>query len=192
MSLGRLLTSGKSLVGLQNNDCRYEMRPKNLLPKFGSDKNPFLTAKSKAESLQAEFSRKLPTVTRTLTPAEQDAAKLNETKPLPAIKAFKSEETAPVKPIAKTKMLNRLSRWLNKLNPLNWRRAASRAEKKSAGRFAKTPVQTELSLEKIKVLRNDLTEADVEVVPVKISVQPKQQPAAPAAKVAETAELIKT
>ena len=41
MSLGKLLTSGKSLVGLQNAEGRYEMRAQNLLPKFGSEKNPF-------------------------------------------------------------------------------------------------------------------------------------------------------
>ena len=190
MSLGRLLTSGKSLVGLQNDGCRYEMRPKNLLPKFGSDKNPFLTAKPKVESAPAESSRKVSVESRTLKSAEPEVAKLSETKPLPAIKAFKSSEAVPEKPIVKINMLNRLSRWLNKLNPLNWRRGA-RAEKKSAA-IIKTPIQAELSLDKIKVLRNDLTEADVEVVPVKISVQPKPQPAAPPAKVAETAELIKT
>lgn len=187
MSLGRLLTSGKSLVGLQNHECRYEMRPKNLLPKFGSDKNPFLT-KPKPQPVRVETVSKLPTVPRTLKPPEPEVEKPMEAKPLPAIKAVKSEASDSPKANVKTNMLIHLSRGLKKLNPLNWRRA--RAEIKSAG--AKAPVQTELSLDKIKVLRNDLTEADVEVVPVKISVQPKPQPAAPPAKVAETAELIKT
>src|SRR5262249_235881 len=41
MSLVRLLTAGKSLIGIQEETSRYRMRAKNLLPKFGSDKNPF-------------------------------------------------------------------------------------------------------------------------------------------------------
>jgi hypothetical protein len=32
---------------------------------------------------------------------------------------------------------------------------------------AKSPVQVELSLEKVKVVHNDLTDADVEIVPIK-------------------------
>ena len=41
-----------------------------------------------------------------------------------------------------------------------------RAAPPSAGRNV-TPVQVELSLEKVKVVHNDLTDADVEIVPMK-------------------------
>ncbi len=41
MSLGRLLTNGKSLVTFRDSAGHYRMRPRNLLPKFGSGKNPF-------------------------------------------------------------------------------------------------------------------------------------------------------
>jgi hypothetical protein len=52
--------------------------------------------------------------------------------------------------------------WANKLNPISIFRAQQLDPKKIA-----TPVQTELSLEKVQVLRNDLSDADVEVVPLK-------------------------
>src|SRR5258708_22903170 len=41
MSLVRLLTTGKSLVGMQDNLSRYRLTKHRLLPKFGSKKNPF-------------------------------------------------------------------------------------------------------------------------------------------------------
>src|SRR5260370_38120811 len=41
MSLVRLLTTGKSLVGMQDNLSRYRLTKQRLLPKFGSGKNPF-------------------------------------------------------------------------------------------------------------------------------------------------------
>jgi hypothetical protein len=41
MSLMRLLTSGKSLVGMQDNLSRYRLTKQRLLPKFNSKKNPF-------------------------------------------------------------------------------------------------------------------------------------------------------
>jgi hypothetical protein len=49
--------------------------------------------------------------------------------------------------------------WVSKLNPISIFRAPESV--------TVTPVQTELSLEKVQVLRNDLSDADVEVVPLK-------------------------
>jgi hypothetical protein len=60
--------------------------------------------------------------------------------------------------------------WLKKINPLVWFGNRKPAEPKPAiPRFSKshTPIQGELSLDNIKVMRNDLSEADVEVVPMK-------------------------
>src|SRR5690348_15827254 len=47
MSLGKLLTTGKSLVGLSHSSARYQLQ-KDALPKFESPKNPF-AAKASAE-----------------------------------------------------------------------------------------------------------------------------------------------
>src|SRR5215510_10841154 len=41
MSLMRLLSAGKSLVGVRDNGSRYRMGNPGMLPRFGSQKNPF-------------------------------------------------------------------------------------------------------------------------------------------------------
>jgi hypothetical protein len=56
----------------------------------------------------------------------------------------------------------RTSGWISKLNPISIFNAADSFANKNA-----TPVQVELSLEKVKVVHNDLTDADVEIVPMK-------------------------
>ncbi len=188
MSLGKLLTSGKCLIGLHDDGGRYEMRPKNLLPKFGSDRNPFVTAKP--ESIAPAPVEKVPTIARTYTPAEVDAAKSEEVPKLPSVTAVRANSIAEEKKPglgAKTGLL--FARIVTYANPMKWfRRKDSRDP-----RFDKAPVQTELSLERIKVVRNDLSDADLEVVPVKVVVQPKTEPVVqPAAKAEATPELIKT
>jgi hypothetical protein len=52
------------------------------------------------------------------------------------------------------------------------------------GRFpfsGTTPVQAELSLEKVQVVRNDLSDADLEIVPAAVPVVPEQLPSLMAA-----------
>ena len=77
-------------------------------------------------------------------------------------------------------MIARLGGWKAKLAGLVARRPLK--EPKSAiPRFTKPPVQGELSLDRIKVLRNDLSDSDLEVVPAK----PSTAPAAPIVPAAE-------
>ena len=45
MSLGKLLTTGKSLVGLHGASGRYQLRT-GAMPKFESSKNPFVQAEA--------------------------------------------------------------------------------------------------------------------------------------------------
>jgi hypothetical protein len=52
MSFTKLLATGKSLIGMKDQDCPYRMRRKNLLPKFESTKNPFATP-AKVEAIAA-------------------------------------------------------------------------------------------------------------------------------------------
>jgi hypothetical protein len=192
MNLGKLLTSGKSLVGLQNAEGRYEMRPKNLLPKFGSEKNPF--SKTKPQSLQPELVEKISTIARTMTSAEVAAARLKETKRLPVVTALKNTGAAAPEISLKTQALTWISQWLAKTNLRSWwNNRKSKVTKPAASQFSKPPVQAELSLDKVKVLRNDLSEGDLEVVPVKISVKAKTEAIEqPAVQAEETAELIRT
>jgi hypothetical protein len=176
MSLGKLLNAGRSLVGLHNSGERYQLRT-GALPKFGSRKNPF-AAQGESSSEAAEQ----------LTPAEMAAASLKDTQRLPLLipkPAAGGEGVQPVQPenpvVASPSPAPKggtanvpaqaptaVSGWLKKLNPLVWWENRKPAEPKSAiPRFNKAPVQAELSLDNIKVMRNDLSDADVEVVPMK-------------------------
>lgn len=175
MSLGKLLTTGKSLVGLNNSAARYQLR-KGALPKFESSKNPF-AARTHAEPSIASPERE-PELPK-MTPAEIAAANLKKTQPLPAL----GEPSAKViqDPAELTKPAAVVDGWLKKINPLVWFGNRKPAEPKPAiPRFKKThtPVQGELSLDNIKVMRNDLSETDVEVVPAR--ARPAKLPSAPA------------
>jgi hypothetical protein len=134
MSLGRLLTTGKAFITPRDLPSPYRMRREALLPKFGGDHNPFMAE---------------PAVS-----AAVDLAKTGTARP---------PETAP-----------RRGLWLWKWN-LKWfgfggRKSASVASqprvRSKAGppRQARAPVQGELSLDKVKVVRNDLSESDADAV----------------------------
>lgn len=164
MSLGKLLTTGKSLVGLHNSNARYQLR-KGALPKFESAKNPFVSrAHVEVPSPVAEREPQLPK----LTPAEIAAANLKKTQRLPVFDAqgeVVSEVSQPAEP---AKVPAVVDSWLKRINPMVWwenRKPA--AAKPAVQRFNKVPVQGELSLDNIKVMRNDLSETDMEVVSAK-------------------------
>ena len=148
MSLGKLLTTGKSLVGLTNANSRYHLQ-KGALPKFESAKNPF------APKVSAELPEREPQLPK-LSPAEVAAANLKKTQRMAT-----SAEPAKASPV--------VDGWLKKVNPLVWFGNRKPDAQKSAPRQAKpvVPVQGELSLDNIKVMRNDLSETDVEIVTAK-------------------------
>jgi hypothetical protein len=168
MSLGKLLTTGKSLVGLHNANGRYHLQ-KGALPKFESSKNPF------ASKPQADVSEREPQLPK-MTPAEIAAANLKKTQLLPVLgetKVVARQELQPAQPMKQAepvKVAAAVDGWLKKINPMVWLGNRKPAEAKPAiPRFSKgqAPVQGELSLDNIKVMRNDLSETDVEVVPAK-------------------------
>src|ERR1035437_10191334 len=53
MSLLRLLTTGKSLVGLKDLESRYRLTTQRLLPQFGPTRNPF-SSNGKSAPAQTE------------------------------------------------------------------------------------------------------------------------------------------
>lgn len=179
MSLGKLLTTGKSLVGLSHANSRYQLQ-KGALPKFESAKNPFA---SKAAVEPAEREPQLPKLS-------QDEAAAASSKPQhlstlgalivdreTAVAARRNAQPAeaakvsePAKDSQPAKVAAPVDSWLKKINPMVWFGNRKPAEPKAAiPRFGKAhaPIQGELSLDNIKVMRNDLSEADVEVVPAK-------------------------
>jgi hypothetical protein len=209
MSLGRLLTSGKTLIGLHGAGGRYEMRRKNLLPKFGTASNPFTGGHATAAPSGAE--EKFQAVRRTLSPEETHAAELKETRRLPEVGAIRAmelleesraRETAGqgvrVTEAARPGLARRtagagariavsIANALRVLNPMFWWRKWS----DRVGRAGRAPVQGELSLDNIKVIRNDLSDADVEAVRVRVAVTPVVEEAPAVKPEDETPELIK-
>jgi hypothetical protein len=182
MSLGKLLTTGKSLVGLHDTNARYQLR-KGALPKFESSKNPF-ASRPHVETTPPGADRELPLPKP--TPAEVAAANLKKTQPLPALNQpteMPAQDSKPAEPVAPPAAVEG---WVKKLNPLVWWGNRNAVQTKPATpRSGKTPVQGELSLDNIKVIRNDLSETDMEIVPMK--ARPANVPAAPPASTAAMA-----
>src|SRR6185369_2697017 len=113
------------------------------LPQFVSPKNPFTNPT--AVPTQAELPK--PTAENSPTLAKKITPSWVKTQKIPV-------SVAPGATARKTT-------WVSKLNPSSIFRAAPT----SVGDT--TPVQVELSLEKVKVVHNDLTDADVDIVPMK-------------------------
>ena len=172
MSLVRLLTAGKSLVSFADPESRYRMRKKSLLPKFGSPENPFI-ARSVSKSTQNPSGQTPPDQFRlsTLSPAEEAAANLKETTRLPSV-APAPEASVPSKAATTTSLWGRINGMIRTLNPFARRTRRASPATSRVPRFDGQPVQAELSLDRVKVVRNDLNDADVEIVPVKPETSP--------------------
>jgi hypothetical protein len=143
MNLGKLLGAGKSFLG----GCKvvaYRQDKRVYLPKFNSEKNPFVTrAAEKPAATVAE-----PRLSKATAPA---------TAPAPmAAPVMAPAQKAPVFAVQKPQAT---SRWTEKFNLF-------RAPEPAPAPMVNA-VQSELSLDAVKVLHNDLSDADVEVVPVK-------------------------
>jgi hypothetical protein len=157
MKFGKLLAAGKSWVG-GNGTGRYQMRDGLALPKFISPRNPF-----KRES-----------VVEQAAPPSVAAAPAQVSEVVP-VNVPVSVTESPIAIVARTSWLVRLralaklaGEWLHRAalfcldhNPFS---AIGRPKLSGIPRFGKTAMQGELSLDKVKVVRSDLTHADLEVV----------------------------
>jgi len=179
MSLLRLLTAGKSLVGLRDQPSRYIAR--GGLPKFGSKKNPFrvttkpefgishsLTRKSAAESLEVKAGALEPSAELGSQGVElRKAGDLDQANSTAVLSPSAIVAERPGTPVVggwnyKTAM-GYAELILEKMT--FWRK--SKPARPVVPRFAKPMFQGELSLDGIKVVRNDLTDSDLEVVRAK-------------------------
>ena len=142
MNLGKLLATGKSIIGGRG-EISYRVSNHGYLPKFISPKNPFAPP-AKTEPAPKEEA----------TPAKKDAAPdRTKTQKLPTFPAV-----VPRKKI-----------WAGLFNPLAlWRRLRPATPPRT-----ERPLQAELSLDRVKVVHNDLTDADVEIVPIKSRTAPE-------------------
>jgi len=139
MKLGKLLAAGKGLVSGRGT-MAYRESKQAYLPKFAPLKNPF-TAPAQSESPKAPL--ETPVAPMEKTPAPLWA----KTQKLPAISSSPKS----------------LATWTTKLNPMTMLRGSQ----EEAKTFSRPTVQAELSLDSVKVVHNDLTDADVEIIPMK-------------------------
>ncbi|HUA39230.1 MAG TPA: hypothetical protein VMA35_12635 [Candidatus Sulfopaludibacter sp.] len=124
-------------------EVSYRIGDRGYLPKFISPKNPFVPAVKTEPAPKADG---VP-VKKGLA---SDGAK---TQKLPAFAAARIQKRT----------------WAGKWNPISiWRSARTPAPLK-----AQCPMQAELSLDRVKVVHNDLTDADVEIVPIKSRTAPE-------------------
>ena len=150
MNFGKLLAAGKSWMN-GSAEVSYRVDKQFYLPKFESPKNPFKHSTKPAAENVAPVKKEI-----VAARVEKISAKCSEAGILPAKDRL---EACPTKP-----------NWTAKLNPFLHRAAEPKNDR--------PVVQSELSLDSIKVVHNDLTDADVEVVPMKSRPAPPDlQPA---------------
>jgi hypothetical protein len=137
MKLGKLLATGKSIMG-GSREIAYCVDKHIYLPKFGLAKNPF-TSPAEVKPVRAA----------TKVAVEQAEKKI-------ALLAAAKTQKLPVLVDTPSCAVS----WVGKLNPVSLWRGSPEPD-------AQPSVQTELSLNGVKVVHNDLSDADVEMVPMK-------------------------
>ena len=176
MSLLRLLTTGKTLVGMKATESRYRLTSQRLLPQFGAARNPFSSGGSSA-----------PVPTEAHSPEDPGANGDSEERrgiPSSCGKSVADFPSAVQDRVVSTSASGQCRKEALRLRAValltGWRAKVSRllgrprgkTAKPAIPRFTKQPVQSELSLDKIKVVRNDLSDADLEVVAARQPVAP--------------------
>jgi hypothetical protein len=151
MNLGKLLGTGKSFIS-GGKPAAYREDKRFYLPQFVSPKNPF------ANSVPPPAPVAVPELPapKAVTPGVKAAPRWNKTEKIavPAVQGATARATT----------------WVSKLNPV-----AIFSHGPAAASNRPAPVQAEFTLEKVKVVHNDLTDAEVEVVPMKS--RPAREPA---------------
>jgi hypothetical protein len=171
-----LLTKGRTIGGLKERPGRYKLVGDSVFPKFSGLKCPVpTTTHPKAQNNQtALFEQSKPTGKPpkeegkpffAKVPAVAKAATVNGSKVEPVIPVKASPaQRQPTKPGFWRQLAEIVPDWMQKMNP--WRKATP---------FVIPTFQTELALEKIKVIRNDLSEDDLEVVMIEKKAGNKAQ-----------------
>ena len=159
MKLGTLLAAGKSLALRRRGQSPYRANKQFYLPKFGSPKNPFASANQPGGAIPPEGTATAPVKTP-ITVVAAKTQRLPTFSPAQAVNHRPATAGQPGGPAPKPR---HPLQWMNKLNPF----ASDSAFLVAGSGNAKAPIQAELSLDAVKVLRNDLSDVDVEVVPLK-------------------------
>ena len=149
----KLLTVGQSLRGLTNEPSPYKLNEQHFLPKFAPVGRPVSLAPPQERLAQA-------------VPVRSDVRAIAVSPS--AIKAVPTTSTA--KAPAATEVRRPAS---GVKEEKGWRAFFAFAAR-SKPRTRRPLVQGEMTLEMLKVVRNDLSEADLEVVPAKL--KPASEP----------------
>jgi len=183
MNLGKLLGVGKSFFG-GDPSVAYRVNKRACLPKFNDGKNPFSSKGTEPESAPA--AKAVPA-----TPAAP-VAPVVPVAPKAEVPVVQSHGLTIAQAVAKAKKTAarlsnkpadqpvftptpRLARpgWTTRLNPFRPPEQVAPLQ---------VPQQAELSLDSVKVMHNDLADADVEIVPVKSHNEPPAPPVLPPAR----------
>jgi hypothetical protein len=149
MGLMQLLTVGRSLDRISDEPSRYKMTQQTLLPKFGSVNAPENRARGVSE-----------TTNPVIAPAAAGKAKAesatarNDRKKMNAVQPEMERKVAP-EGVAPKPAFPR-GRWTLFRNPF------AKVPKPEAA--TRAPVQSELLLDAVKPVRNDLSDSDLELV----------------------------
>jgi hypothetical protein len=154
MKLGKLLGAGRSIFGWQES-LTYRANKHVYLPKFNPGENPF-----HKKSKEVESSIVAAPCTVAVKPVVEEKVQVAKA-PVAKLELV----SAPVPAPPKVEPVRAQANWTEKLNPF---RAAKPA--KTAPPAPMPNVQVEMSLSDVKVMHNDLSDAEVEVVPMKSRV----------------------
>jgi hypothetical protein len=167
MNLGKLLFAGRSLFG-GNRQAEYRLDKHFYLPKFNEGRNRYAP---KAAEEKPPAVRLLPDEPKARVQASggMQAATGRPMSPEPA-KLDLAKLAKPAKPAKAAR-----PGWTARLNPF-------RAPEPAVAPAVRTTRQGEFSLDAVKVMHNDLADADVEVVPVSSRAAVPAAPELPAAR----------
>jgi hypothetical protein len=142
-----LLTKGRTILGLRERPDTYKMLEESVLPNFSAPKHPhFRPSQPEPANPQPALAEK--PQAEAPAPVSKTAAPMTA----PAAAPAPAKVPVPAKPGPWRRLWGKTAGWARKWMP--WRKAATPG----------ATVQTELALNKVKVLRNDLSEDDLEVV----------------------------
>jgi hypothetical protein len=179
MKLGKLLAASTSIKKGQM-DISYRSSKQIYLPKFVSPKNPF-QAQAQPEAAEP--------AAETMREADSQAASEGADAPRPTrVAPPETPVVAPIKTVAaKTQKIPAVSSvsekkgsWAGKLGPKSIFKAVvsktiGQPGQELADKMQKPlETQTELSLDSVRVVHNDLSDVDVEVVPMKSRPTPPE------------------
>jgi hypothetical protein len=153
MSLVQLLAVGRSIRSIKDQPSRYRMTQENLVPRFSSAKES--VERPALETPDQPVGRTGPPPIQRLMPQRKAKAER------------KSEKSAPGRPRPSRKLWVLLTKATRKAYSFGcWLLARSPFRRCAAEKVGPSVVQAELRLETVRVVRNDLQDADLEILPV--------------------------